>query len=429
MTQQSTEPSRIAQPTPARFEQRCAEASCRSCAHRGLTPVLDLGHMPPSDRMLTDAMLTEHEPRFPLEVAFCPSCSLVQILETVSPELLFGEHYVYYSSFSEALLEHARRNAERLIADRRLTRDSLVIELASNDGYLLRNFVDENIPVLGIDPAPAQAHAANEAGVPTRCDFFDATLAQELADTGQRADVVIANNVLAHVADTNDFVRGIATILKDDGVAVIEVPYVRALVENREFDTIYHEHLCYFSVTALDALFERHGLHLRDLEPLPIHGGSLRLYVQKQNGDRPRVDAALEEERRVGMNDGAYYAAFGQRVEQLRQELRGLLRELRDTHPCIAAYGAAAKGTIMLNYLGADQELIEFVVDRNVHKHGRYMPGVRVPIRPVEVLLERVPPYTLLLAWNFRDEILHQQAAYRQRGGRFIVPVPQVTTV
>ncbi|MFW6059323.1 MAG: methyltransferase domain-containing protein, partial [Phycisphaeraceae bacterium] len=299
------------QTSPEVFEQRCAAAACRSCGRGGLVGVLDLGHMPPSDRMLNEAMRAEPEPRFPLELAFCPDCSLVQILETVPPQMLFGEHYVYYSSFSDALLNHAKQNAQQLIASRGLNERSLVIELASNDGYLLRNFVKAGVPALGIDPAPAQARAAYETGVPTRCAFFTADLAEQLVAEGCRADVVIANNVLAHVADTNGFVRGIAHLLKDDGIAVIEVPYVRELIGHCEFDTIYHEHLCYFSITALDALMRRHGLWLYDFERLAIHGGSLRLYVQRAPGDRPRVDAALADERRLGMTSSDSYAAFG----------------------------------------------------------------------------------------------------------------------
>ena len=385
--------------------------------------------MPPSDRLLDAALLSEPEPRFPLELAYCEQCSLVQILETVSPELLFGEHYVYYSSFSDALLNHARRSARQLIETRELNRDSLVIELASNDGYLLRNFVEAGVPALGIDPAPGQAQAANAAGVPTRCAFFTEELAEELVREGRRADVVIANNVLAHVSDTNGFVRGIARVLKHDGVAVIEVPYVRHLIEQLEFDTIYHEHLCYFSVTALDALFRRHGLCLQDVESLSIHGGSLRLYVGRESLPRPNVDAMLEAERELGMNEAGFYAAFAERVCGLREKLRNTLSQLRHDGCRIAGYGAAAKGTIMLNYIGADGELIDFVVDRNVHKHGRYMPGVRIPIRSVDALMDAMPAYTLMLAWNFEDEILAQQHAYRERGGRFIVPVPAVRIV
>lgn len=411
------------------FDDRCKHARCRACDHPGLTAVLDLGHMPPSDGLLHEDTLAQPEPRFALEVAFCPSCSLMQILETLPPEQLFGERYAYYSSFSDALLNHSRKNAENLIRNRRLDEQSFVVELASNDGYLLRNFVAAGIPVLGIDPAPGQAKAANAAGVPTQCAFFTEELARTLAGQGKRADVIIANNVLAHVADTNGFVRGIATLLKPNGVAVIEVPYVRELIAHCEFDTIYHEHLCYFSVHALEHLFERHGLHLNDVERLNIHGGSLRLYVQHKANPTAAVTRMKAEEKADGMTRAAFYADFAHRARELRESLCQLLTQLKERGCTIAAYGAAAKGTILLNYLGVGAETIDFVADRNVHKHGKWMPGARIPVVAAEALRERQPDYTLLLTWNFKDEVLEQQAAYRAAGGRFIIPVPRVAVV
>lgn len=412
--------------------QRCAEANCRACQCRGLEAVLDLGMMPLAEHMPTASMLDEPEARFPLEVAHCPDCALVQILETVSPERLFGERYTHYASFSPPLLEHARRSAQRLMHMRSLDRRSLVVELGSNDGYLLRNFVKAGIPVLGIEPAPGQARVANEHGVPTRSAFFNGDLAEELVAEGRRADVVIANCVLPHVSDLSDFVRGIAGMLKDEGIAVLEVPYVRELINNCEFDTIDHGHLCYFSVTALDALLSRNGLWLYDLEPVTAQGGGLRLYVRRHRSERPRVNAMLAEEQACGMTgskSATFYGSFKDRVDRLAHDLRALLCELRDRKQRLAAYGATGKGTIMLNYLGFDHTWIEFVVDRNVHKHGRYIPGVRVPIRPVAALGEQMPPYTLLLAWDCRREVLAQQRLYRQRGGWFIVPVPAVMVV
>jgi SAM-dependent methyltransferase len=405
---------------------RCALARCRSCGTQGLEPVLDLGNMPPSDRLVTDEMLaSEEEPRFPLEVAFCPSCTLVQILKTAPPEMLFGTNYLYFSSFSKTLLEHSRANADELIDSRRLGKDSLVVELASNDGYMLKNFIARGVPVLGIDPAPGPAEAAQKAGVPTHKAFFTEELAEELRAEGLAADVVIANNVLAHVADTNGFVRGIATLLKKEGVAVIEAPYVRDLVDHTEFDTIYHEHLCYFSVTALDRLFRRHGLYLNEVRRLPIHGGSLRLYVEPVARLGDSVRNILVEEEAVGLTKTGYYTSFAERVQENLQALRRMLAELKAEGKRIAAYGAAAKGTIMLNALGVGTETVEFVVDRNVHKHGKKMPGVHVPIFDPSELVRRMPDYTLILPWNFKDEILEQQRQYRSRGGRFIVPVPR----
>jgi len=275
-----------------------------------------LGETPLTDAYVLPERADEPEARYPLDVAFCPSCALVQLLYTVPPEAIFRD-YSYYSSFSETLLTHSREHARELIASRDLGTDSLVIELASNDGYLLRNFVAEGIPVLGIDPARGPADAAEAIGVPTLREFFGIDLASRLRSDGRRADVVIANNVLAHVPDLNGFVEGIATVLADDGVAEIEVPYVRELVDRLEFDTIYHEHICYFSVTALDALFARHGLSLNRVRPLPIHGGSLRLTVGRQPEDRGSVRAYLEMEAMAGLDTFDYFRGFGDRVLQL----------------------------------------------------------------------------------------------------------------
>jgi len=398
--------------------------SCRSCGHAGLEPVLDLGRTPLADRLVAPAQLGDAEPVYPLQVAFCPQCSLLQILETVPPEVLFCEDYPYYSSFSDALLRHSRDNVVDLIERRGLGPNSLAVELASNDGHLLKNYVEAGIPVLGIDPAEGPARAAETVGVHTLNTFFTADLAKQLAVEGKQADVVHGNNVLAHVADTNGFVGGIATLLKDSGVAVIEVPYVKDLVDHREFDTIYHEHLCYFSVTALDHLFRRHGLYLNEVRRLPIHGGSLRLYVEKVErvGESVKHLLQLEADEHIDRID--FYKDFARRVEHLKDELLVLLRGLRSDGKTIAAYGAAAKGATLINYIGIGTDLVDFVVDRNVHKQGKYMPGQHIPIFGPEKLLEAQPDYVLLLAWNFATEIMEQQAEYASRGGRFIVPVP-----
>ena len=415
--------------TDQTFQANCQSATCRSCGQTGLLPVLDLGTMPLSDGLRTHAQLAQGEPRFPLEVAFCPQCTLVQILHTVPPEELFCEDYPYYSSFSAALLEHSRRNALNLIAAKKLGADSLVVELASNDGYLLKNFVEAGVPVLGIDPADGPARAAEKAGVTTMCTFFSRDLARQLVSEGRSADVIIANNVLAHVADTNGFVDGIATLLKQDGVAVIEVPYLSELITHCEFDTIYHEHLCYFSVTALDTLFRRHSLYLNDIELLTIHGGSLRLYVGRRETVRASVTDLLAQEAERGMVRHDYYVCFGDRVRGVRDAMRALLTDLKSQRKGVAAYGAAAKGAIMLNYIGVAAEAIKFVVDRNVHKQGKYMPGLCIPICEPARLLAEMPDYVVLLPWNFKDEILSQQAEYRRRGGKFIVPIPMPTII
>lgn len=404
-------------------------AQCRSCRGTDLSVFLSLGELPLSDGLLEARQLVENEPRYPLDVAFCSACSLVQILETVPPEELFGADYPYFSSFTDTLLRHSQANVKERIAERKLGAGSLVVELASNDGYLLQYYQASGVPVLGIDPAPGPVAAARAKGIDTLEAFFGIELAKQLASNGRRADVIHANNVLAHVADTNGFVAGIATLLKDDGVAVIECPYVKDLIEHGEFDTIYHEHLCYFSVTALRALFSRHGLHVTRIVPLAIHGGSLRVFVEKENRPEQSVPEHIESERRLGLDRLDYYADFSSRVSQIRTELNELLQGLKQRKARIVGYGAAAKGTIMLNYVGIGQETLDFVADRNTHKQGRYIPGVRLPIAAPERVLAEQPDYVLILPWNFKDEIMAQQAEYRRRGGKFIVPVPRPTII
>jgi SAM-dependent methyltransferase len=402
---------------------------CRSCSGENLAVFLDLGLQPVANALLDDANVHEPEQRYPLELAFCRDCSLVQVTETVPAEVLFDKNYPYYSSFSPALLEHSRNHALSLIAERELGPASLVIEIASNDGYLLQNFVAAGIPVLGVDPAAGPVTAARQRGVPTLQAFFGAELARELARQGKLADVMIANNVAAHVDAINDFIEGFAILLKDDGIARLEFAYLRDLIEKCEFDTIYHEHLFYHSLTAVEPLFLRHGLFLNDAERLGIHGGSLRITISRTAGKSERLAMLQEEELALGIHGLDYYESFSARVSEVRERLTSLLQGERKRGARIAAYGAAAKGATLLNSLDLEPGFIEYVVDRNSHKVGKYMPGVKLPIRPVEQLTRDQPDRVLILAWNFGAEIMAENRTYRQRGGRFILPAPELRIV
>ncbi|HEX2568245.1 MAG TPA: class I SAM-dependent methyltransferase [Polyangia bacterium] len=405
--------------------------ACRACGAEALRPIVSLGVMSLANSYLKPEDLGRPEPRYPLDLVRCERCALVQITEVVPPEVLFRD-YLYFSSYSATMLAHAEAVATRMIAERGLGPGSLVVEVASNDGYLLQFYRRAGVPVLGIEPARNVAEVAErERGIRTLCEFFGESLAAALAARGERADVIHANNVLAHVADLGGFVAGFRALVKDEGVVVCESPYIKPFLEQVEFDTIYHEHLYYYSLTALDRLFRRHGLLIVDCEPVAIHGGSLRIFARRAEGAEvgPRVRALLAEEAAWGVDEARPYAEFAGRVERTIGEVKTLVRKLRAEGHRVCAYGAAAKGTVLLNACGLGPEDVGFVCDRSPHKQGRLMPGVHIPIVAPERLLEEQPEYCLLLVWNIAEEVMAQQAEYRRRGGRFIVPIPSPRVV
>lgn len=401
---------------------------CRSCKSAAIASVLDLGLQPLANGFLApDA--SPDEPRFPLRAVRCTQCSLVQLDTTVSAERLFSD-YLYASSISRSIVEHAESLVAQLLATRSEAPRE-VIEIASNDGYLLAAYARRGVRVLGIDPAKNLAQHAEARGVSTLTELFSPQLAKALRARGHQADLLHAHNVLAHVDDPRGLIQGIEILLAPGGLATIEVPYLQNLLEDALFDTIYHEHLSYFSMTALKQLFAGSQLCIADVEQLTIHGGSLRLYVRRdadviENSDGiARVEALLTNERRWGVDTSATYTHFAARVEAVKRELSSLCEELRGEGARLAAYGASAKGTVLLNVSGIGPHL-DAVADRSPLKQGRLVPGVRLPIVAPEYLLRERPDYVLLLCWNLRDEVLRQEAAYRSLGGRFIVPLPKV---
>jgi SAM-dependent methyltransferase len=402
-----------------------SDRACLGCGASLPAPFLDLGRLPLANALLRPEEVSRPEPRLPLAVAYCPACHLVQLTELAPPETLFGE-YLYFSSYSDHFLAHARAMADALAARFALGRASRVLEVASNDGYLLQFFQSRGIPVLGVEPARNVAAAAQARGIPTLNRFFGPEAVDEIVTTFGKADVLVGNNVLAHVPAVNGFLAAVAACLAPAGAAVFEFPYLGDLLERTAFDTIYHEHVCYLSLAAVAGLAARAGLEVFDVERQAIHGGSLRVFLQHA-GARPVAPAAgrfRAAEEMAGLTRPARYAGFRDDVARLRASLVACLRRLRDEGNRLAAYGAPAKGTVLLNAFGLGTDLLEFTVDRSPHKQGRLVPGVRLPIRPVEALLREMPDVTLLLPWNLTEEIVSQQAAYLRKGGAFLVPVP-----
>ena len=401
---------------------------CRACDAVLSESVVDLGMQPLSNGFVPAERLAAMEPTYPLHVFVCTACWLVQIDAVAARETIFADDYAYFSSYSTTWLDHARRYAERMIAERKLTARSLVVELASNDGYLLRWFAQRDVPVRGVEPTAGTARAAQEQGVPTTVAFFGRETARALVAEQGRADLLVANNVLAHVPDLNDFIAGMALALAPHGLATIEFPHVLELLERVEYDTIYHEHFSYFSLLSAGAAFARHGLDVVDVEQLPTHGGSLRLHVAHA-GTVPvgeRVDALLARERAAGLAGVAAYRGFAERVRASKFALLEYLIAARRGGVRVAAYGAAAKGNTLLNYCGVRDDLLHYIVDRNPHKVGTYAPGTHLPVLPVEHVDADRPDVLLILPWNLADEITEQMARVRGWGGCFAVPIPLV---
>ncbi len=402
---------------------------CRSCGGRLTVTMADLGLQPASNAFLASLQAARDEKRYPLRAKVCEICKLVQLDYDVAPQELFG-NYVYFSSYSDQWLAHAKEYCGMARRRFALGAQSLVVELASNDGYLLKNFIEMGVPVLGIDPSGTVAAAAEKIGVPTLVEFFGEELAQDLAAKGRQADLIIANNVLAHVPRLNDFVAGIARLLKPGGTATIEFPHLLELIEHVEFDTIYHEHFSYFSLYAIEQVFSRHGLRLYDVEQLPTHGGSLRIFAahahRKDLEDSALLRTVRASEGAAGLADLSSYLRFAARVESCRLSLLEFLGEAKREGRTVAAYGAAAKGNTLLNFCALTPADIPQVADRNPHKQSKFLPGTHIPVVSPETLLQSKPDYVLILPWNLQQEIRQQLREINQWGGRFVTPVPLV---
>jgi SAM-dependent methyltransferase len=389
----------------------------------------DLGAQPPSNAFLASLYEARNERRYPLRAKVCEACKLVQVDYDVAPEELFG-NYVYFSSYSEEWLAHAKRYAEMARRRFRLDSKSLVVELASNDGYLLKNFLDMGIPVLGIDPSDTVARAAEKIGVPTLVEFFGESSARKLARAGRSADLIVGNNVLAHVPRLNDFVAGIAVLLKPEGTVTMEFPHLLELIERVEFDTIYHEHYSYLSLFAIEQVFGRRGLRIYHAEALPTHGGSLRIFAAHAGraglGDSEALRALRAQEAAAGLDGLDAYLRFAGRVENCRRSLLDFLARCKRESKTVAAYGAAAKGNTLLNFCALTSVDIAVVADRNPHKQSKLLPGSHIPVVSPEELMHRQPAYVLILPWNLQDEIRRQLEGIKAWGGRFVVPIPVV---
>lgn len=407
-------------------------ATCRCCGAPLKDTVVDLGMSPLAQSFVRAEQLDEMEANYPLHVLICSACKLVQLRDYVSPDNIFSE-YAYFSSYSTSWVEHAKRYCESIAPRLGLNEKSLVVEIAANDGYLLQHFVAMGIPVLGIEPAANVAEVAKGKGIPVVVDFFGTKLAQQLVDDGKRADLILGNNVFAHVPSLSDFCGGFKVLLAEEGVLTLEFPHLLRLIDENQFDTIYHEHYSYFSLLTAGRALARAGLRIFDVEELPTHGGSLRIYAchqdAKTHAEQPSVAALSERETAFGLDDMAVYEQFARNVTAVKRALLSLLIKLKDEGKMIAAYGAAAKGNTLINYCGIGAEFIDFAVDRSRYKHGLFTPGRRIPVLPVELIDTYKPDYVLILPWNLKTEIMAQMAHIADWGGKFIIPIPTATVV
>ncbi len=410
-----------------------SSSSCRACGAPLKATFVDLGRTPLSNAFLKPEDLARPEKVYPLHALVCEKCLLVQLEEFEPPEHIFGDDYAYFSSYSDLWLKHASDYVEQMVVRFGFGRQHLVVEIASNDGYLLQYFVKKGVPVLGIEPAANCARAAEEKGVPTLVKFFGAQTAKELAAQGRKADLLLGNNVLAHVPDLNDFVRGLQLLLAPGGVVTMEFPHLLNLIEQNQFDTIYHEHFSYFSFGVVEQVFARHGLVLFDVEELPTHGGSLRIYARHAADSAKAVQASVAalkaKEQRAGLDRIDAYRAYGERVQRTRRGLLDFLRRAKDEGKRIAGYGAPAKGNTLLNYCGIGPDVVEFTVDRSPHKQGRFLPGSHIPVFHPDRVREARPDYLLILPWNLKEEVMAQMAHIREWGGRFVVPIPELAVL
>ncbi len=402
---------------------------CRFCGHPLHHPFVDLGMSPLCQKHVTPERLNHMEPFYPLHTWVCSSCFLVQLEEYVAPPDLF-EDYQYFSSFSDSWVEHAKRYCDVAIQRFEIGPRSTVMEIASNDGYLLQHLVQRGIPCRGIEPAANVAQAAVSRGIPTTTAFFGHRTAKDLVAKYGRADLLIGNNVLAHVPDLNDFVKGLRELLASDGAATLEFPHLQRLIEGNQFDTIYHEHFSYFSFSTVVKIFQSHGLTIFDVEELPTHGGSLRTFAKLAENAATTVEASverlLEREDRLGYLDLKTYSAFADKVRETKRKLLEFLIDVKRDGKTVVGYGAPGKGNTLLNYCGIRSDFLDYTVDRSPHKQGNFTPGTRIPIHPPEMIEVTKPDYVLILPWNLKDEIVEQMAHVGNWGGRFVVPIPEL---